>query len=110
MEILESSEQTHSYRNIYSGNRVRNPLDYVGRAELLVVHRKKNSHQISTQIRHSLKTGERSRGSINLDWSYPCFDRLRCFAQVFHGYGESLIDYNHFVNRIGIGIALTDWL
>ncbi len=84
-------------------------LDYVGRGELLIVHRNRNSHQISTQIRHSMKSADNSRGSINLDWSYPCFDRLRCYAQIFHGYGESLIDYNHETTSIGVGVALVEW-
>jgi len=84
-------------------------LDYIGRGEILVVHRKKNSHQISAQIRHTLKGGDTSRGSFNLDWSYPCFDRLRCHAQIFRGYGESLIDYNHLTTSIGLGVALVEW-
>ncbi len=84
-------------------------LDFIGRGELLVVHRKKNSHQISTRFRHTFKSGKESRGSLNLDWSYPCFDRLRCYAQIFHGYGESLIDYNHKTTSIGLGVALVEW-
>ncbi len=84
-------------------------LDFVGRGELLVVHRRRNSHQISGQIRHSFKSGEDSRGSINIDWSYPCFDRLRCHAQIFHGYGESMIDYNHQTTSFGMGVALIEW-
>lgn len=84
-------------------------VNTVGRAELLVVHRRKNSHQIAARLRHSLKTGGDSKGSINLDWSYPCFDRLRCYAQVFHGYGESLIDYNHKTSSLGLGVALVEW-
>ena len=83
--------------------------DFVGRAEFLVVHRKGNSHQISTRIRHSLRDGEEARGSIELNWSYPCFDRLRCHAQVFDGYGESLIDYNHSSTAIGLGVDLIEW-
>ena len=84
-------------------------LDFIGRGELLVVHRQKNSHQLATQIRHSLKAGDNSRGSVNVNWSYPCFDRLRCHAQVFHGYGESLIDYNHRTTSVGMGVSLVEW-
>ena len=83
--------------------------NYIGRGELLVVHRRRNSHQIALRIRHSFKDGDDNRGSAKLDWSYPCFDRLRCSAQLFHGYGESLVDYNHDTTSIGLGVALLEW-
>ncbi len=83
--------------------------NYLGRAELLVVHRKRNSHQISGLLRHSLRDGSESRGSINLNYSYPCFNRLRCHAQFFSGYGESMIDYNQRTTTLGLGIALLEW-
>ena len=83
--------------------------NYIGRGELLVVHRRRNSHQIALRIRHTLKGGDDNRGSAKLDWSYPCFDRLRCSAQLFHGYGESLVDYNHDTTSIGLGVALLEW-
>jgi len=83
--------------------------DYIGRGEVLIVHRKNNSHQIATQIRHSFGRLEDARGSIKVDWSYPCFHRLRCHAQIFHGYGESLIDFNHKTTSVGLGVALVEW-
>lgn len=43
-------------------------------------------------------------------WSYPISEWLRVYALYFNGYGESLLDYDKRVERVGIGIALTDFL
>ncbi len=82
--------------------------DYVGRAEaLLVWHR--GEQEISTVARHTLRSGERSRGSLQLDWGFPLDGPLRGHVQIFHGYGESLIDYNHKATYVGLGISLLEW-
>lgn len=49
-------------------------------------------------------------GALELNWSLPMSRRAKWFLQYFHGYGESLIDYNARVHRLGIGLALSDWL
>ena len=82
--------------------------DYMGRADALLVWRK-GAHEVSTIARHSLRSGERSHGSLQLDWGFPLDGPLRGHVQVFSGYGESLIDYNHASTYIGIGISLTEW-
>lgn len=50
------------------------------------------------------------RGSWQLDFTHPVNsnkpDGLRFYIQFFSGYGETLIDYNHRQNRIGIGFLL----
>jgi phospholipase A1 len=51
-----------------------------------------------------------NRGALQLDWSIPVIEKIGFQIQYFNGYGESLLDYNHHVNRIGIGFILTDWI
>lgn len=82
--------------------------DYIGRADALLVWRK-GEHEVSTIARHSLRGGARSHGSLQLDWGFPLDGPLRGHVQIFTGYGESLIDYNHASTYIGIGISLTEW-
>ncbi|EOS93577.1 phospholipase A [Erwinia tracheiphila] len=47
-------------------------------------------------------------GGGQLGWSYPVSEHVRFYTQLFSGYGESLIDYNHRQTRLGIGIMLND--
>lgn len=82
--------------------------DYTGRADLLIAHVLKR-HQLSLLARHSLRFGENSHGSLQLDWSLPISGHLKGHVQVFHGYGESMIDYNHKQTTIGLGVSLIEW-
>ena len=83
--------------------------NYVGRAELLVAHKYKK-HQISFRGRHSLNSGTNNRGSIQIDYAAELYNNLRIYTQFSHGYGESLIDYNHKQTTFGIGLSLLNWM
>jgi len=83
--------------------------DYVGRGEVVVV-RKAGSWLWSVQLRHSLEGGDRSRGSVLLDMAFPVSSYLKGHLQLFSGFGESLIDFNHRQTTAGIGISLVEWL
>ena len=48
--------------------------------------------------------------SYEVTWSYPISRIFRVYALYYNGYGESLIDYDYKNERIGIGIALNDFL
>jgi phospholipase A1 len=84
--------------------------DYLGHYEWRAGYKWKG-HVFSFMSRNNLES-DFDRGAIELGWSFPFFKYpyLKGYIQYFHGYGESLIDYNQRSNRIGIGIALTDWL
>ena len=47
---------------------------------------------------------------VEATWSYPLTRILRAYVQYYDGYGESLLDYDHHVRRIGVGVALSDYL
>lgn len=85
-------------------------IDYMGHFELRAGY-EWNDNVFSVMSRNNLESGF-DRGAFEFGWSFPLwkYPYLKGYIQYFRGYGESLIDYNHFVNRIGIGIALTDWL
>lgn len=82
--------------------------DYMGRGELLYAYGR-GRHHISCRGRHSFRFGDDNRGSIQLDYAFQIWDNLKLHAQVFSGYGESMIDYNHKQTCFGFGISLTEW-
>lgn len=53
--------------------------------------------------------GTPSHAAAKVDWSYQLHGGLRAYVQLFSGYGESLIDYNHRQTTLGFGISLVDW-
>lgn len=82
--------------------------NYVGYGDLFYLS-KFGNHSISATLRNNLRL-DHNRGSIEIDWTYPLPGNVKGFIQYFNGYGESLIDYNQYQERIGIGIKITDWL
>ena len=82
--------------------------NYMGRSELLV-NWGKGIHAINCTARHSLRFGDNNRGSIRIAYSIKIINNLKFRAQVFSGYGESLIDYNHRQTVVGVGLSLVEW-
>ncbi len=84
--------------------------DYLGHGEIKMAYKHKG-HNFSIMSRNNLESGF-SKGAIELGWSFPLFNYnyLKGYIQYFSGYGESLIDYDQYVNRIGFGLLLTDSL
>ena len=81
--------------------------DYIGRGEVAMAW----SRGISTYaVTWHTSLNSLSRGSLQVDWTYPVFasqpSGLRWYAQLFTGYGETLLDYNHRQTSIGLGLSL----
>tara|TARA_R110002167_G_scaffold70400_1_gene198338 strand:- start:3880 stop:4785 length:906 start_codon:yes stop_codon:yes gene_type:complete len=82
-----------------------NISDYIGRGEANITY-DLGRQRFRAIARHSLNYGAKSRGSIQLNWSFPIFENFNGHLQLFDGYGETLIDYNHRQTTIGIGVSL----
>lgn len=50
-----------------------------------------------------------NRSGIELGYSHNINNILRLYFQVWTGYGETLIDYNHNQTRLGLGISIQPW-
>ncbi|MBK1722967.1 phospholipase A [Thiocystis violacea] len=76
--------------------------DYLGYGELHAAYDLKK-HHFGVMFRNP------AHPTVQLDWTYPLGDTIRFYVQYFNGYGESLLDYNHSVNRIGVGFLVNEW-
>jgi len=84
--------------------------DYLGHGEFRAAWQR-NGHVVSMMLRNQLESGF-DKGAVELGWSIPVlnYPYFKTYIQYFYGYGESLIDYDRKVNRIGVGISITDWI
>ena len=88
--------------------------DYIGRGELLTTWNPNANHTLALTLRHSLR--QHTRGSARLEWLQTLGkglgggkSNLRLHTQLFTGYGDSLIDYNHKRTVLSVGLSLVDF-
>jgi phospholipase A1 len=80
---------------------------YLGYGEIWAYYFLKK-HRLGLMLRNNFSL-HANRGALQAEWSFPLLKWVGGYVQYFVGYGESLLDYNHRVNRIGIGFILVDW-
>jgi phospholipase A1/A2 len=83
---------------------------YLGHFELKLGHVSAGDHNLTLSARRSLRSD--GKGALRADWSHPLpgSPSLRWHVHGFSGYGDSLIDYNRKIDRIGLGVMQNDWL
>lgn len=80
---------------------------YLGHGEIVMGYHWID-YAVAATFRNNLRF-DRNRSALQLDVSFPLIERINGYVQYFVGYGESLIEYNHSTNRIGVGAMVKDW-
>ncbi|SDK83239.1 phospholipase A1 [Modicisalibacter muralis] len=80
--------------------------NYIGYGDITVV-RAFGDHEVSLLVRGN--PGKHHYGA-RLDYSFPLVGKIRGYIQYYDGYGESLIDYDQDVQRLGLGFSLNTFL
>lgn len=85
--------------------------DYYGKGELSLLYAYKK-HTFELMIRNNLEFNSGNKGATELNWTFPLPEFLSTdnsygLLQIFSGYGNSLIDYDREINKIGLGIAFS---
>lgn len=81
--------------------------DYYGYGDVKFLYQLNNGSNMSGLVRFNPKT---KKGGVQLDYVKPLSRGVSGYVQMFHGYGQSLVDYNQESTTVGIGIMLTDWM
>ena len=80
--------------------------DYMGYGDIKFLYDLPKQQSLSGTLRYNPGT---NKGAAQIDYTYPLTENVNGFVQLFQGYGESIIDYNHENTSIGFGIVLNDW-
>lgn len=75
--------------------------DFYGHGELRLTCRIGTAHEAGLMARYNPGTG---KGGLQFDYSVPLADGINLYAQLWSGYGESLIDYNRSLTSYGLGV------
>lgn len=83
-------------------------LDYYGHGKIVIAYQASN-HTFALESRNNIESGF-SKGSLEASWSFPIHGKVKGMVKLFSGYGNSMIEYDHYTNAIGFGVNLVDWL
>jgi len=92
------------WHNVFSLEYNDDLMHYLGYGEIELIVPYKH-HILKLKSRNTFS----DKRATTVNYSYPMFGSkdLFFYAKAFTGYGESLIDYDHKVNKIGIGFSIS---
>lgn len=81
--------------------------DFYGYGDVRFMYQFGQGNHISGLARYNPST---SKGALQLDYVRPIGRGISGYVQLFHGYGQSIVDYNNESTAIGVGVMLNDWM
>lgn len=85
--------------------------NFIGRAEFGARWNFNKDNELGLAVRNNLRSS--GRGSVRLEWlkaiGDPVKSNLRLHTQLFHGYGDTLVDYNRKRTVFSVGLSLVDF-
>ena len=85
--------------------------NFIGRAEFGARWNVNRENELGLTVRNNLRSS--GRGSVRLEWlkaiGDPVKSNLRLHLQLFHGYGDTLIDYNRQRTVFTLGLSLMEF-
>lgn len=81
--------------------------EYLGNGDLRVLYKAEGRYTVDARFMNNLRS-DNNRTSVELNVSFPLNDTFSAHFQYYNGYGETLIDYNERIQRLGIGVSLNN--
>lgn len=82
-------------------------MDYYGYGDVRFLYHLNQGKNISGLVRYNPKT---NKAALQLDYVHPIGKGVSGYVQLYQGYGQSIVDYNHESTAVGVGIMLNDWM
>ncbi len=84
---------------------------YIGYGDLNLLYAYKK-HTFELLLRNNLRFDTTNKGALEFNWTFPLPEFMSSknsygLFQAFHGYGQSLSDYNREITNIGLGVAFS---
>ncbi len=81
--------------------------DYLGHENIVVAYKMKDlTLSVSLQ---NIESGLQ-KGNFGFTATYPMNEQVNLYAQYINGYGQSLVEYNHRTQGMGIGVSFSNYL